>query len=535
MSDFIKNNRLFLAFAGAVILMRLVFSWLDMSFLLGRVVDDAFYYFQTARNIVNGLGSTFDGINPTNGYHPLWMIIILPVFYLTKSSPELSIHLVMTLQVVILAFIIFIFGKILYEKFGFPYPVIALAILVWPRFLSQTEYGLEAGLLILALLVAVDYCLDNRIFTSGSHTEKDLMLGALLSVVFLSRLDSVFLFAGIALYLIYGVSENEEKTSFEDRVGVFIKKSTAFSIPVILITSPYLVKNYLRFGHITPISGSLKHSFPVISFHPEYFSLFKEFAFIFFIALIFLTVRLFRKDLIIFLGADREYSSVLTIMALYVALHFLDTIFFMKWAVFRWHFAGYAVFIILVSPLIVNALSNIAEKFLKANKTVFINKIILPLVLVIAFSSQVISIKRSVENKFQYEAYREALWINEHTPEDAVFMVEDAGIVAYFSGRKVVNIDGVINNFELQNYFRNRGILQYIKNKGIRYFAHHAFWKSPGVIDGSYKKYLFRGYSHLYDKPGGDLVFLKTDEIYRSQVYDHFGDKTIFIIWRIDY
>jgi len=29
-----------------------------------------------ARNIARGLGSTFDTIAPTNGYHPLWMAII---------------------------------------------------------------------------------------------------------------------------------------------------------------------------------------------------------------------------------------------------------------------------------------------------------------------------------------------------------------------------------------------------------------------------------------------------------------------------
>ena len=33
--------------------------------------DDAFFYIKTAQNISVGLGSTFDGLNQTNGYHPL--------------------------------------------------------------------------------------------------------------------------------------------------------------------------------------------------------------------------------------------------------------------------------------------------------------------------------------------------------------------------------------------------------------------------------------------------------------------------------
>jgi len=43
------------------------------------VPDDAFYYFQTARHIVAGNGSTFDGTYPANGYHPVWMILVLPI------------------------------------------------------------------------------------------------------------------------------------------------------------------------------------------------------------------------------------------------------------------------------------------------------------------------------------------------------------------------------------------------------------------------------------------------------------------------
>ena len=42
------------------------------------------------RNIAEGFGSTFDGVNPTNGYHPLWLVAILPFFYaLTETHNHL--------------------------------------------------------------------------------------------------------------------------------------------------------------------------------------------------------------------------------------------------------------------------------------------------------------------------------------------------------------------------------------------------------------------------------------------------------------
>jgi hypothetical protein len=58
--------------------------------------DDAYYYFKVAQNISEGHGSTFDGINRTNGYHPLWMLICIPIFALARFdlilTPSASSH-----------------------------------------------------------------------------------------------------------------------------------------------------------------------------------------------------------------------------------------------------------------------------------------------------------------------------------------------------------------------------------------------------------------------------------------------------------
>ncbi len=60
--------------------------------------DDSFYYFKTAENITNGLGSTFDGISKTNGYHPLWMIIIIPLFFFSNLGLFLPLRLIIMVQ-----------------------------------------------------------------------------------------------------------------------------------------------------------------------------------------------------------------------------------------------------------------------------------------------------------------------------------------------------------------------------------------------------------------------------------------------------
>ena len=61
-----------------IVWLAIVLLWRDAPFAM--TFDDAFYYFGIARNVAHGHGSTFDGIDPTNGYHPLWMLVAVPLF-----------------------------------------------------------------------------------------------------------------------------------------------------------------------------------------------------------------------------------------------------------------------------------------------------------------------------------------------------------------------------------------------------------------------------------------------------------------------
>jgi hypothetical protein len=54
--------------------------------LLGYYDDDAFYYFQIARNIVTLHRSSFDGAHLTNGYHPLWMLTLVGLDLLSSGK-----------------------------------------------------------------------------------------------------------------------------------------------------------------------------------------------------------------------------------------------------------------------------------------------------------------------------------------------------------------------------------------------------------------------------------------------------------------
>ena len=52
--------------------------------------DDSFYYFQIAYNMAEGKFSTFDGgITETNGYHPLWLFMIVPFYWVFDKETAL--------------------------------------------------------------------------------------------------------------------------------------------------------------------------------------------------------------------------------------------------------------------------------------------------------------------------------------------------------------------------------------------------------------------------------------------------------------
>ena len=90
------QNALFVLFLGGILAYGAGFAWymlahFDLVNLIRDVnYDDAFYYFEIARNLAEGKFSTFDGgITRTNGYHPLWLFLITPFYWIFDKEAAL--------------------------------------------------------------------------------------------------------------------------------------------------------------------------------------------------------------------------------------------------------------------------------------------------------------------------------------------------------------------------------------------------------------------------------------------------------------
>ena len=159
--------------------------------------DDAYYYFKVAQNISEGRGSTFDGINPTNGYHPLWMLICVPIFALARFDLILPLRVLFVLMGALSAATSILLYRFL-RRVMTP-GLAALAAIYWATdYAIQTTFyqsGLETGIAAFCI-IALLYTLTKyeEAWKERPAARKEIVALALLAMlVMFSRLDLVFL------------------------------------------------------------------------------------------------------------------------------------------------------------------------------------------------------------------------------------------------------------------------------------------------------------------------------------------------------
>src|SRR6202789_4600788 len=77
---------------GTLFIVVLVGAWIfstplrNPTRIMPFVEDDFYYYLKVAQNVAAGLGSTFNGITRTNGYHPLYFVVLV---FISKFAASL--------------------------------------------------------------------------------------------------------------------------------------------------------------------------------------------------------------------------------------------------------------------------------------------------------------------------------------------------------------------------------------------------------------------------------------------------------------
>lgn len=171
------------------------------------LTDDAFYYFKTAQNIAESKGITFDGIATTNGFHPLWMSICVPVFLLARINLYLPLRVLIVIQSLLNAgsgYLLFrIFAD---EKKPITGWLVACFWMFTPSIHSvTTKLGLESSINAFSIFFLI-YMVS---IYSREHVGRKRNLGGILwislasVIALLSRLDNIFIVLMIGIWLVF--------------------------------------------------------------------------------------------------------------------------------------------------------------------------------------------------------------------------------------------------------------------------------------------------------------------------------------------
>jgi hypothetical protein len=212
--------------------------------MIGLFEDDFYYYVVIVDHLLTLGKLTFDGITLTNGFHPLWFVLVLLLRLLTGGFGNAFFVGFGVLSGVLVA-VTYEALRVLAERLGAPRNYAALlAVLQVSLVLWMVSTGMEVAIAIPLFAwflaeVAKDAPLDAR---------RAAKLGGLASLAVLARVDLVlalFLVVGLWLAFVRPWPERPMQAAFAFAAGC---------VPL----AAYFSCNLLFFGGLLPTSGRAK-------------------------------------------------------------------------------------------------------------------------------------------------------------------------------------------------------------------------------------------------------------------------------------
>lgn len=460
-----------------IVLASIMLSFLlPVKFLLNFTNDDSFFYIKTAYNFSAGYGSTFDGSELTNGYHPLWFLILSAYYFIlnvfTEFSPGLYFRFTVLLICLICALTLYVINKTLkVQTAGNGKRYFILFIPLYFLFVLTRDFGLETHLV--CLIIAV-YLLIKSIELKSGRSFAGLK-GLVIIFLFLARTD--FLVTFIPMVII-----SDYYTSMKTGRRKFLITSVSC---LIVIAALYHLSNLIFFGSPVSISAAVKNSFPeLILFKNVYELTFPGLLTNQFIKTVYLVAVILAFGFLLKSKKTREkfsdFDYFIFGLCIGAFLFLLFNLSFNFHSLKEWYVAISS----FVASLLLIRLLMLYGKYYYGYLILFI------LMFLYHFNLT------RLQNYKWDSAYDYALKLKEQTqPSDKIFQIDLCGIVGFFSERMVVNGDGLINNFEYRKYYVSDSLGKYFIDKDIKYYSTHSTDKgifSITLKDGVYTEEFFK-------------------------------------------
>lgn len=499
-----------LIFGGGAIVM-LLHSLVPIEQFIHRG-DDAYYYFKVANNFMDHGSWTLDGIHSTTGVQPLWAVLLTGLASVARllgaEDPTLlsRVHVLFT-ALVNLASAVALY-LLLIRRVSIWTAVVAsgtflyASSIVWLR-----VWGMENSLYALCLLVTVLY-FESK-FMDDRTTRRALILGGLLALTMMARLNAVLLIPAIMSVYLWRCRVEP----WSVRARVLLRVSAAICVVVV----PYFIFNLASSGHLLPVSGVAKSIDTRAFLEANGLNRLSPAVFTRAYANASYSVNEFVKSRItgplwvlgngiinatswrawravallggiaLIAGDPRRWFSRVAneLRAVgplwYVAAFGLADVLISVWlyptqlryAMTSWWFVEIELVLVVIASIFVGAsLTHIFTRIPSHLRAIALVVALVPLVLLHGRAMYDRYWSDTIAHPtWNDEMYVAADWMNRNLPDDALVGSWNAGVLAYYSDRPVVNLDGLINDEELVTYLSEDRIADYIADQGIDFLS----------------------------------------------------------------
>jgi hypothetical protein len=528
-------------------------SWHGVS----QFQDDTFYYLVTAKNFLRLGFFTFDGRNATNGFQPLWMAAIVVLYKAIGSSSPLNLQIfaVNVLEKALLGVAVALSVATFVQSFRRDLPwaagYLAVALVLLSPFYFVFDQGMETTLAVLLLLTVTYAFLSDRL----------LLLGISLALLFLTRLDTAVFVAAPVLAWIVATARRDDNRRW---AAVAIFGATFFA---------YIGFNLITTGHAVPISGAIRSSFPVIRWQGAFFTEPITLARMFGWGSLFQGINIVEcagfaaVGLVLTLVARPapDVRNKLLMLGAIAALLVANLLMFQKWdksidprylampmAVATMFFANALAVAVrgARSSLATRAVAKTQDGTPSILSALHALPVALISVLMLAEAGAHLARFGAHAGRTEDTIRQIFFEIGSVLPQDAVVAGTDVGALAFWTQRRVVNLDGVINNFEYQEYLRAGALRDYLRRQGVTHLA-TALWDReqtytgrpiepmyrhvldpPAVRGVDYKQHEFFVYSYVYGVYSDKIALTPADEVYRKFLGKNGIADTAYVVYR---
>jgi len=242
----------------------------DEAFLSRPYIEDAFYTLSVSRSIARGTGISIDGVHPTNGFQPLIALMNVPCFMASGGNDILALRLTVLLQIVIYALAALSLGWLVTTCLRAREDRTKMfwgsaVLVVWNYSLSiQMLNGLETGLSVALVCTALAYYNGRIAGYRNPPLARFAMLGVLLGVGVLSRIDvSILVAALLSWHLLRSDWSGRRNGTAFDVLRSLLECAVAGGVAA-CVSAPWWIYNHIVFGSIMPISGQALLTTPII-------------------------------------------------------------------------------------------------------------------------------------------------------------------------------------------------------------------------------------------------------------------------------